>query len=97
MGSDIMQTAPFHCFSCYHLSSFFYLLYFLPGTGLDSESRGEPNGIPCAGVGGAAVRAHRAEVDAAVVIRGTLPPMSSGTGGGVAGPVSSILQTLLVH
>jgi hypothetical protein len=77
---------------------FFYLLYFLPGTGLDSESRGEPKGKPCGVVEGvaAAVRAHIAEGGAVVVIRGTLPPTSSGTGGAVAGVAGFFFSSILI-
>ena len=46
---------------------------------LDAESRGEPIGIPRVVTVRAAVGVHRAEVVAAVVIRGTLPPPRSGT------------------
>ena len=46
-----------------------------------TKSGGEPIGIPCVVVVGVAVRVHIAEVVAVVVIRGTLPPISSGTPG----------------
>ena len=48
-------------------------------SGLDSESRGDPIGTPCEGIVGVAVGVHSAEVVGGVVIRGTLPPPSSGT------------------
>ena len=43
------------------------------------EIRGEPIGIPCVVIVRVAVGVHIAEVVAVVVIRGTLPPISSGT------------------
>lgn len=50
-----------------------------PNHCLAYEIRGEPIGIPCVVVVRVAVRVHIAEVVAVVVIRGTLPPISSGT------------------
>lgn len=47
---------------------------------LDTESRGEPTGTPCAGIVRAAAGVHTAEVAAVAAIRGTLPPPRSGTG-----------------
>lgn len=46
---------------------------------LDTESRGEPNGIPRAEIVRAAAGVHKAEGAAVVAIRGTLPPKSGGT------------------
>ena len=50
-------------------------------TGLDAESGGEAKGIPGAGVARVAVRVHKAEDAAVVVVRRTLPPIRSGRGG----------------
>ena len=49
--------------------------------GLESESRGEPTGIPCVVVVRVAVRGHKAEGVGVATIRRTLPPISRGTRG----------------
>ena len=68
----------------------------MPGTGLDSESRGEPIGIPGGVAAGVADRVREAEAVAVVVNGGTLPPIGSGAGGAVAGVAGFFFSSILI-